>query len=625
MSRDEEKHVDALQKISIDELLKRYEEVYGEPCRTRDRSYLIYKVGMSSRISGGKLYDIRSNPKQSIWELPDGRWTLLSHLMRALCQSPDLAPDELYYILRKCKAENRFRRYWESGLFYQKAGMGKQGFDYLLKDPDASAAKAGDFAWALGNIGEAIACYEKSIRLREEEGAGGLFRIHFFHERFADCAATFREFCPPHAYYVEYKRLIENNSENDDAVDFDRLNARFRGKSPCFISEALYMCRVVIFAILQSDGFDDELRTMVLDYFDITDSQLQQHIVALDGRDDLLPSLKKKISPKPIESGRNKDQLFADGQTIRAQKIAQSVIKCGTLVSKCIQSLDLFLQGGSASDLDQMLQYGSPFGLKNVDALIIEEALSQRKRQVSLHPSCRIALIRRLNTICEYPPYDFLGDYIEVMNQCDELVEPADVISAILNLQWYKTPYTIDDTGIMGTRKGFGKTEIANNRDWLEIVLNEYPAIFDRNHFKTRDGAITALYHAYQFLKDRYNEVREKERWVSEAQLGDALNTLFGKSEVQRHVRPIWLAPQHLDYFLPNYNLAIEYMGVQHYEAIELFGGNKGLQETKRRDENKRVLCERMGVSLVYVTYEEDIGRRAQEIYNHYHPEHDRS
>jgi hypothetical protein len=46
-----------------------------------------------------------------------------------------------------------------------------------------------------------------------------------------------------------------------------------------------------------------------------------------------------------------------------------------------------------------------------------------------------------------------------------------------------------------------------------------------------------------------------------------------------------------------------------------LFGGARALDETRARDERKRSLCERVGISLVYVTYEEDVGRRAREIH----------
>ena len=79
------------------------------------------------------------------------------------------------------------------------------------------------------------------------------------------------------------------------------------------------------------------------------------------------------------------------------------------------------------------------------------------------------------------------------------------------------------------------------------------------------------------------------------------------EAKVHRHARPVWLSPQHLDFFLPRYRFAVEYMGAQHYEPIAMFGGAQSLADTKSRDERKRTLCERMGVALVYVRHDEDI------------------
>lgn len=620
MSTEEAKHIADLQGISTGELAKRFHELYGENNRTRDRAYLIDKITQYITSYGVKWYCGICKLNLSIWEIEDGRWTVLSHAMRAICQSSELTPAEIYYILVTCNAEKRFQHYWESSDFYRKAGMGEHVANFINNKDFGSKALAGDNAWSLGNVEEAISYYQQSVDHGEEQGSGGLVRIYFVLDRFEDCIAAFRDACPPHEYYVEYKELTGDGDKDYDWEDYEKLSARFPDKSSAFISDALYMCRIIIAGSLRSGGPDDDLRTKISDYFNITIEQIHELSRSLEENDAAVIHLKNRIAPKPVDSGQTLAQLYTIGETHRARQIADLANQCDALISKCTDSIHRYLKSGSDADLEQIIYDGSPFGINSLDVLIIEEALEQSEIEIAQAPNQRIALIRRLNAICSYPKYDFLGDYLEVMNQIDEEIEVGDVISAILGLQWYKTPYTLDDTGPFSASRGLGKTEISKNRDWLEIVLQDYPTIFDRKHFKTRDSAIAALYHAYQFLKDRYNEVRDQERWVSEAQLGDALKTLFGKSVVQRHVRPIWLAPQHLDYFLPNYNLAIEYMGVQHYEAIEMFGGAKGLQETKIRDEKKRTLCERMGVSLVYVTYEEDIGRRAQEIYNIYHP-----
>lgn len=56
-------------------------------------------------------------------------------------------------------------------------------------------------------------------------------------------------------------------------------------------------------------------------------------------------------------------------------------------------------------------------------------------------------------------------------------------------------------------------------------------------------------------------------------------------------------------------------MGKQHYEPVEYFGGQKGFEDTIKRDERKRDVCQRMGIDLIYVTHEEDVGKRAIEIH----------
>lgn len=54
-------------------------------------------------------------------------------------------------------------------------------------------------------------------------------------------------------------------------------------------------------------------------------------------------------------------------------------------------------------------------------------------------------------------------------------------------------------------------------------------------------------------------------------------------------------------------NVAIEYQGKQHFEAIDYFGGEEAFKELQRRDEEKRILSENNGVKLVYINYWEDV------------------
>lgn len=61
-----------------------------------------------------------------------------------------------------------------------------------------------------------------------------------------------------------------------------------------------------------------------------------------------------------------------------------------------------------------------------------------------------------------------------------------------------------------------------------------------------------------------------------------------------------WLLGLFLDGYNEQHKVAIEYQGEQHYKPV---WGLHNLQDTKRRDERKRVLCYRHGVKLIRVPF----------------------
>ena len=59
-----------------------------------------------------------------------------------------------------------------------------------------------------------------------------------------------------------------------------------------------------------------------------------------------------------------------------------------------------------------------------------------------------------------------------------------------------------------------------------------------------------------------------------------------------------------LDFYLPDYDIAIECQGRQHFEAIDIFGGNRFFQVTIERDKKKRELCQKNNIILLYYSNE---------------------
>lgn len=57
-----------------------------------------------------------------------------------------------------------------------------------------------------------------------------------------------------------------------------------------------------------------------------------------------------------------------------------------------------------------------------------------------------------------------------------------------------------------------------------------------------------------------------------------------------------------LDFFLPEYDIAIECQGRQHFIPVDKFGGQEGFEDTKLRDTLKKKLCEDHGIKILYFT-----------------------
>jgi len=111
-----------------------------------------------------------------------------------------------------------------------------------------------------------------------------------------------------------------------------------------------------------------------------------------------------------------------------------------------------------------------------------------------------------------------------------------------------------------------------------------------------------------------YKDIEEKviaqvgpdTRWIREYTLYTIIKDTFSEYEVIRYYSPQWLKPQNFDIFIPEFSLALEYNGQQHYEPIEYFGGMEGFVKTVERDSRKKALSEINNIKLVLVKYDED-------------------
>ena len=68
------------------------------------------------------------------------------------------------------------------------------------------------------------------------------------------------------------------------------------------------------------------------------------------------------------------------------------------------------------------------------------------------------------------------------------------------------------------------------------------------------------------------------------------------------------------DFYIPSQNICIEYDGIQHFQPISTFGGQKGFEECIKRDKIKTNYCQEHNIKLIRIKYDENI----QEILDKY-------
>ena len=105
----------------------------------------------------------------------------------------------------------------------------------------------------------------------------------------------------------------------------------------------------------------------------------------------------------------------------------------------------------------------------------------------------------------------------------------------------------------------------------------------------------------------------------TELEVLKALKNKYGNVEYQ-HKEPYFsnkTSYQSIDFFLPDYNIGIEYHGRQHFIPISKFGGNEGLKKCKERDYRKYKKCNENGLKLFYLTFEKcDTSEYFTKVYN---------
>lgn len=145
----------------------------------------------------------------------------------------------------------------------------------------------------------------------------------------------------------------------------------------------------------------------------------------------------------------------------------------------------------------------------------------------------------------------------------------------------------------------------------LDFEIYSYYAAYDKLHIITDLSKV-----AENAARKEMGVPQIGEGWISETELFRKLESAFSMTTVIQHGQPKWLGRQHFDIWFPNWKIAVEYHGQQHFEPIEFFGGKEAFDKTVERDNRKAELSRKNGVQLFVVTSDYDLDRLINNILN---------
>ncbi len=137
----------------------------------------------------------------------------------------------------------------------------------------------------------------------------------------------------------------------------------------------------------------------------------------------------------------------------------------------------------------------------------------------------------------------------------------------------------------------------------LPILQKMY---LDTKHIEEADNKQYDWKVEKEIIKSKLvNEGVIQTQWKNEQALFKSISKMYKDTIFQ--YRPSWLSPQSLDIFIPQLRIGIEYQGIQHYRAVDFFGGDKAFEDRKRLDKQKKEKCLANGVTLMEWNYNVEI------------------
>lgn len=341
------------------------------------------------------------------------------------------------------------------------------------------------------------------------------------------------------------------------------------------------------------------------------------------------------------------DEAIRIGNTARARHVLGYIQQADECLESAQIAVEKFGKTGDGADLECFLNLVTGSGISSVSHTFLFAALGHE----SFPGNDEVPAERLVRLFSCHPVMDkrHLGKLLDLRFKNRLPLTASDVLTGIF--QMLGRPIASDDS-VNDSEKGMTLDipRLASCREWARIRLDEWLCSRGAERAKFvaetwREGKAQPAVHPFCFgvigapdsprntaewnslmadaliwLQKRWKQEIGSSSWLAENQLYQILRRLLKGLEVVQHSRPTWLEPQHLDVYVPQAGVAVEYMGQQHFEPLDFFGGEAAFKLLVERDRRKAELCKTHGIELIRVRFDEDVGIRSKEIANQISP-----
>lgn len=531
----------------------------------------------------------------------------------------ELLPTERLYVAHSSGLIESINKRWLVDLYMECGCI--SGASEIYQEL-AHWRKLGDLAWFHNDLDLAVEYYSRpenseAFVFRPGPDWDRLIKLSFYRGRWEDVVHLTK--VAPISPGFQEMRIMLSNSE---------------------VPAKPYL-EILATALAQAQGVkkvDNFFNHQIIDKFGISLDDWANLLRAAQAPDnERLESIRKRCRPRfPFKQDVGRHVAMKIGRTARAVRLKEFLNHADEMVSSIKELIKAYITSGSKTNLKKLVSIINQTQIQSVSKTLFFAALENNSLDRSRVPPQRLVQLYACHPVLRR---QYFGDYLSAKILAHIPFSGEDFLTGLfqrMSLVDYRT-VPKDDEGTLDFRrlsswrdwavseldtwcKEDGRWEIERlYHTWLnaqEAAHHSDPKIRYSIPASPRDSKEwdNCLNHCLIWLTSRWDSSIGISQWKSEEALFQLLKKAFSGCEVLQHAQPIWLESQHLDVFIPDLSLAIEYMGLQHYEPVEFFGGLEGFNQTVERDKKKAKLCLKCGIKLVYVKYNEDISRRAAEI-----------